>query len=282
MRIATTSDIHIDINGEIVLEALCARIRAVKPDVLIVAGDIATGATTFLTTLLALKACAPHMLVVAGNHDVWTSPAAVAKGIDSWAWLDKLLPALCTEAGVHLLDAGPTVIGGIGFAGSLGWYDLTMREHLLDAPMEAYRTGRFGGLMWNDHRFAHFLDAEGKHLQSEVVAERLRDRLQAHLDSLSCSRVVVATHMLAFERQVHRKDRPGWRFVNAFMGSLRMGELLARDPRIELAIAGHTHIHSDQRIGRLRALVSPLGYAKEWRAPDVAGAVEKALAVVDL
>jgi hypothetical protein len=66
------------------------------------------------------------------------------------------------------------------------------------------------------------------------------------------------------------------------MGSLRMGELLARDPRIELAIAGHTHIHSDQRIGKLRALVSPLGYAKEWRAPDVAGAVEKALAVVDL
>lgn len=282
MRIATTSDIHIDINGQGVLDALCARFREVAPDVIVIAGDIATGATTYLTTLLALKACAPHLLVVAGNHDVWTSPAAVAKGVDSWAWLDKLLPALAAEAGAHLLDAGPVVIGGVGFAGTLGWYDLTMREHLLDAPMEAYRSGRFGGLMWNDHRFAHFRGEDGQNLPCEVIAGRLLDRFSDHLDALDASRVVVATHMLGWDRQIHRKDRPGWRFVNAFMGSLRLGERIARDPRVELAIAGHTHLHSDLRIGRLRALVSPLGYAKEWRAPDVAGAVERSVAVVDL
>ncbi len=282
MRLAITSDIHIDLNGHAVLDALCARVRAVQPDVLIVAGDIATGATTFLSTLLALRPCAPELLVVAGNHDVWTSPGARSQGIDSWAWLDKLLPALCVEAGAHLLDAGPVVLGKVGFAGSLGWYDLTMREHLLDVPPDAYATGRFGGLMWNDHRFAFFDDGAGRALACDVVAERLRARLLDHLAALDCSRVVVATHTLAFERQVFRKERDAWRFVNAFMGSLRTGELIAADRRIELAIAGHTHIPSDQRIGRVRALVSPLGYKKEWRAPDVVGAVEKALAVVDL
>lgn len=282
VRLAVISDIHIDLNGAPVLDALCARVRAVSPDILIVAGDIATGAATFLSTLLALKSCAPELLVVAGNHDVWTSPKARLAGLDSWAWLDKLLPALCTEAGAHLLDAGPVVFGNVGFAGSLGWFDLTMREHLLDVPADAYRTGRFGAVMWNDHRFAHFDDGQGKNLSSEVIAERLRDRLSAHLKGLSTSRVVAVTHMLAWDRQVARRDRAGWSFVNAFMGSLRMGELLQADPRIELAIAGHTHIPSDHRIGRIRALVSPLGYAREWRAPDAVGAVEKALAVVDL
>ncbi len=282
MRLAITSDIHIDLNGDVVLEALCARVRAVKPDVLIVAGDIATGAQTYLATLLALKACAPELLVVAGNHDVWTSPKAKAAGVDSWTWLDKLLPALCVEAGAHLLDAGPVELGGIGFAGSLGWFDLTMREHTLDVPFESYRTGRFGGVMWNDMRFAHFDDGDGRGLISEAIAERLRARLSGHLRELKATRVVAVTHMLAWDRQVARRDRPGWSFVNAFMGSLKMGELLEADKRIELAVAGHTHIASDHRIGRIRALVTPLGYAREWRAPDVTGAVERALAVVDL
>ena len=282
VRLAVTSDIHIDLNGPAVLDALCARIREVRPDVLIVAGDIATGATTFLSTLLALRPCAPEMLVVAGNHDVWTSQEAKARGIDSWTWLDKLLPALCVEAGAKLLDAGPVKLGNIGFAGSLGWFDFTMREHLLDAPMDAYRKGLYAGVRWNDHRYAHFPDAQGETLPSETIAALLRDRLSAHLAALDCNRVVVATHMLAFDRQVFKKDHPAWRFVNAFMGSLRMGELLQADRRIELAIAGHTHVASDHRIGKIRALVSPLGYQKEWRAPTLVGAIYKAVAVVDL
>src|SRR4051812_36698721 len=98
MRLLFTSDIHIDLNGPAVLDALVRRVREQAPDVLIIAGDIATGAATYLRTLLALRAVSPRLLVVAGNHDVWTAPEALAKGVDSWARLDKLLPALCAEA----------------------------------------------------------------------------------------------------------------------------------------------------------------------------------------
>jgi predicted phosphodiesterase len=282
MRLAFTSDIHIDLNGPGVLDALVARAAELAPDVLLIAGDIATGAATYLRTLLALKATSPRLLVVAGNHDVWTTPEALAAGIDSWARLDKLLPALCTEAGAELLDAGPVEIDGVGFAGTLGWYDLSTREHVLDAPMEAYRKGVWGGLRWTDHTYTAWKGPDGEKMGMEEVAGILRERLAAHLAALTTRRIVVATHTLPFGEQIHRKEHPGWRFVNAFMGSLPMGQVIRDDPRVVLAIAGHTHLGSDLRLGRLRAVVSPLGYAKEWRGNTPAAAVAHALKLVEL
>jgi hypothetical protein len=282
MRLAFTSDIHVDINGSSVMDALAARVRELSPDVLLLAGDIATGARTFLGTLLTLKPLVPHLLVCAGNHDIWSGKEAVAKGIDAWTWLDTLLPALCKEAGAHYLDGGPIRIGNTGFAGSLGWYDLTMREHTLDAPPEAYTTGRWGGLKWNDFEYAIWKGEDGAPMAYPEVAERLRTRLAGHMAQLDAPRLVVATHVLAFEQQIHRKEHPGWRFVNAFMGSLPLGQLIRSDPRVVLHIAGHTHRGSDLRIGRLRAVVSPLGYKGEWKASTPAEAVAKALTVIEL
>ena len=110
----------------------------------------------------------------------------------------------------------------------------------------------------------------------------LRERLAGHMRALDAPRLVVATHVLAFEQQIHRKEHPGWRFVNAFMGSLPLGQLIRSDPRVVLHIAGHTHLGSDLRIGRLRAVVSPLGYRGEWKGGTPREAVARALTVVDL
>ncbi|MFZ5481495.1 MAG: metallophosphoesterase family protein [Myxococcota bacterium] len=275
MRIAVTSDVHVDSNGEVVLEALASRVRVIAPDVLVVAGDIATGPVTYLKTLLALRAAAGEVVVVAGNHDVWSSPAQVAAGMDAWKRLDVLLPALCREAGVHDLDAGPVELGGIGFAGTIGWWDLSLRDPDLEVG-DAYGTGVYGGVRWLDHTLAAWGAAP------EVVSERLRARLADQLAALRTDRIVAVTHVLPFEAQVHRASRPVWRFLNAFMGSVALGEVLRADPRVVLAIAGHTHLGSDLRFGGLRAVVSPLGYRREWRGASAEEAVERAVKVVEL
>lgn len=281
MRLAVTSDIHTDVNGPEVLQALVRRARELSPDVLLIVGDIATAPTHWLTTVLALRAVVPRLLLVAGNHDIWTTPEAVAQGLDSWARLDHLLPALAAEAGAEMLDSGPVVIDGIGFVGSLGWFDYSTREHLLDLPTEVYRNGNWEGLRWMDQQRAIWMEGE-KRLEAEEVALRLRERLAGHLRRCEARKLVVATHMLAFAGQVHRKEHPGWRFVNAFMGSLAMGELIRSDPRVHLHVAGHTHLHSDLKLGPLRALVTPLGYRREWLGASPQEAVQKAMRIVEL
>ena len=281
MRFAFTSDIHTDVNGPEVLDALVERCRALSPDLLLIAGDIATSPITWLQTVMALRRATPRLLLVAGNHDVWTTPELALQGLDSWGRLDRLLPALAEEAGAELLDAAPVVVGDLGFVGNLGWYDYSTREPELAVPMETYRRGVFAGLRWNDHQRAIWLEGE-RRMEAEEVAARLRRRLATHLRECPAPRLVVATHTLAFSEQIHRRDHPGWRFVNAFMGSYAMGSLILADPRVELAIAGHTHLGSDLRLGRLRAMVSPLGYRREWQGLTPAEAVERAMKVVEI
>lgn len=282
MRLAVTSDIHIDKNGTDTLQALARRVDELQVDVLVLAGDVATRPTVLLQTFLALRAAAPRVVYVAGNHDVWSAPEAQAAGQHAWWRLDQLLPALCAEAGVDCLDAGAVVIGEVGFVGTLGWYDLSMRDRALDAPEEAYTRGEFHGLRWMDHVYAHFPDEGGRPLRCEAVADRLRARLAAQLASCTARRIVGVTHMVPFDAQLTRKDHPGWRFCQAFIGHRGLGEVLTADPRVELAVAGHTHHGSDLRVGGLRALVSPLGYRAEWLGRPMEEAVARAVTAVTL
>jgi predicted MPP superfamily phosphohydrolase len=281
MRLAITSDIHTDINGPEVLSALVSRVKMLAPEVLVVAGDVATDPVIWAETMVALKEVAPRVVVVAGNHDIWTSPQAVEKGVDSWAKLDTLLPALAKELQIDLLDAGPVVIGNVGFVGTMGWYDLSTREHLLDVPESVYREGIMGGMRWMDHVRAVWLD-KGRKQELEEVAGILLNRLDQQFKEIQAAKLVAITHVLAFAGQIHTKDHPGWKFVNAFIGSLALGERIRKDPRVVLAIAGHTHLHSDLRIGHFRALVTPLGYKREWLGASPEAAVARSLKLVEV
>ncbi len=282
MRLAVTSDIHIDKNGPGALAALAARVRTLEPDVLVLAGDVATSPTTLLETFLALRAAAPRVVYVAGNHDVWSHPEQVARGQHAWWRLDELLPALCREAGVDCLDAAGVEIDGVGFVGTLGWYDLSMKDEALGAPDEAYTRGEFHGLKWMDHVYAVFPGEDGRPMAPWAVADRLRSRLQAQLRACVAPRVVALTHMVAFDEQLHHKPHPGWRFCQAFIGHRGLGDVLRADPRVCLAVAGHTHTPSDLRFGGLRAVVSPLGYRGEWLGRPTEEAVAAAVALVEV
>ncbi len=282
MRLAITSDIHVDMAGPAVTDALCDTLRRLSPDVAIVAGDVATPIPLWRETMEALRACVPRLVVVAGNHDVWRTPEEAEADVGSWDKLDRRLPDAARAVGVDLLDAGSVEIDGVGFVGTMGWFDYSTRDPLLDADLEAYRTGRWRGLRWNDHRHAAWRDETGAPQPDGVVAGILRERLRTQLRASRARRVVAVTHVLPFADQVLQRPLEGWQYANAFMGCLGLGEVLRGESRAVLAVAGHTHRASDLRFGRLRARVSPLGHAREWRGDTPAEAVANAVSVLDV
>ena len=48
-------------------------------------------------------------------------------------------------------------------------------------------------------------------------------------------------HHLPFREAVVQKHNPSWRFGNAFMGAAVFGEILQAEPKVRMAIFGHSH-----------------------------------------
>ncbi|MCU1281672.1 MAG: calcineurin-like phosphoesterase family protein, partial [bacterium] len=128
MRLALTSDLHVDHHPEVV-PLVAERVRALAPDVLIVAGDLSSKLDTLEAALAALRGSAPRLVFVAGNHDLWTLPGAPS----SRERYEREIPALCARAGVDAIGAAPVDIGGVVFCGVTGWYDYSLRNRELDA-----------------------------------------------------------------------------------------------------------------------------------------------------
>jgi 3',5'-cyclic AMP phosphodiesterase CpdA len=75
MRLAVTSDLHFDFQGRFtrpeLIEELVLQLVEVKPDAIVLAGDIAAGFAAFEACLAEFKGLGMPVGVLAGNHDVW-------------------------------------------------------------------------------------------------------------------------------------------------------------------------------------------------------------------
>lgn len=250
--IFATSDLHYGVcpDGDAATRRLAAHLSGARStDVLLLAGDLGVGDEKIAECLALFKNFPGAKLAVPGNHDVWVQPDAP---IDSRERRERL-PKLFRDAGFHPLEEAPITIDGIGFAGCMGWYDYSFRDERLGYPENCYATkcepdseepvwGDAGHVRWP------WSDAE--------VAAQEAERLEAQLQQLAQAReVVVVTHHLPTSRLLFhpRALIPRyWRFVNAFLGSERLGEVITRYPRVRLAICGHNHLPREATIGSQR------------------------------
>jgi predicted MPP superfamily phosphohydrolase len=116
VRAILLSDMHV---GGVTMDTgrlvrIVAQVKALKPDLVLIAGDFASGHDPakvghLVESLAPLSALRPRLGVVAtlGNHDEWTNPALIRHALE--------------RAGVTVIDneavqRGPLVIGGAGDA----------------------------------------------------------------------------------------------------------------------------------------------------------------------
>ena len=214
MRIAFTSDLHVDITpqNQKLLPYLAEEFRRLEPDVIVLAGDIANTLGGWEEGLKHFRAINVRKLIIPGNHDVWIeSMNALKRGQDS-AWkYQTALPEYAARFGFHYLPSQPMVLGDIGFAGSLGWYDYSLRDKRLDSVLSEsiYERAQFPEGEWNDVRKAAWLrdpySGNWKRRRLRVsdveVCEKMRSELSRDLEKIreQASTLVVAIHTTPVE-----------------------------------------------------------------------------------
>lgn len=279
LRVAAISDLHVDFpENEAAAASVAAALVEADPDVVIVAGDLSPSARLLREALAGLSAAVPRALrlFVPGNHDVWCGLGPDDGGAGaSRVKYEEAIPGIVRDAGFHPLWAdGPVVRGGVGFCGTMGWYDYGFRADIFaEEADEFFARKRYGPLRWGDARRARFGEDDPS------VARRLERDLARDLAALAArdevASIVAVTHVLPYRDLVpySRRGNAAWDYCCAFLGSAGLGRTIDEQGggRVRLVVSGHIHIPTDRDLGGgKRALIAPLGYpGKEWRgAPD--------------
>lgn len=292
MKIAFISDLHVDISPESfnLIDYLIERLLSLKPDVFIIAGDIAAITQTFEKTLKRFSALSCNKLLVAGNHDIWIdSPSNLQKGIHSGVKYRELLPQICKRNNFIYLGLEPYSLDGIGFVGTIGWYDYTLRNKKYDTmfSLETYRSKQYGKrFTWNDSNFAYWMDGvKNRRKTDEEVAQEMETSLKHQLQSLTCQKInniVVVIHHVPFRKMLLYPNLLPFDFFSAFMGSEGLGKIIREENTVTHTICGHSHLKSSLKIGNVQAMKSPVGYPKEWRTKNLSELIEERLSCFEI
>ncbi len=256
LELAFTADLHWGhhARGMEANHALVRFLCAHPPDVLVLAGDIGTGAY-FAECLAAFAAIPCRKALVPGNHDVWVPSEAPH---DSFQLYREQLPGVAQAHGFHYLDEGPFLLpeADLALVGSINWYDYSwslaaLRERF---PEELHRleSKRFTRGRHNDANYVRWPHTDGT-FTAEVVA-RFRDHLTQACNAVD--RAIVVTHHppfygLGFPRPCPPTslDSLLW---DALCGNQAMErELEKAETRIPFAFCGHTHRARTNRLGAI-------------------------------
>lgn len=260
MRILATADLHYNVpRSRHLVDQLVPRMLADRPHAIMLLGDLAGADLAMLDECLDLFANfeGPKMLV-GGNHDLW-----VPAGGSSQTRFERELLEQAHAHGFHYLEDKPLLVDGVGFAGTIGWYDYSFRLERLAIPLRFYQAkvgpGAAKALTEHNHLLGSDLTDEhfrararwmdGVHVRFDVTDEQftrhLLDKLEDHLHYLvdKTGMIVVGMHHVPFAQMVRYRGNPGWDFAAAFLGSARFGELLGKYPQVRYCLCGHSHEH---------------------------------------
>ena len=199
MRIAALADTHAREGDRARMAALFANVQD-RADVVVVAGDLTQhGRPEEMAVLVSVLAEVPiPVIVVFGNHDHEFGGVVECSH-------------MLRSAGVHLLNPGRIVIGGVGFAGAKGY------------------AGGFG-----DRMVRSFGEASLKAFVAESAIEATS--LQTELLALPTKTRIAVTHFAPVRATVTGEPPE----IHAFLGTSRLAEAID-EGRATVCFHGHAH-----------------------------------------
>ena len=250
MKIAAISDLHLDINRDYpVLEALRDEVEESGASYLLVAGDVSEDFRLTGDKMRKLdESSSFSVLYVPGNHDLW-SPEPDRYGIDYIYSFFKDDERCLT--GKEMVD------GDVAFIGDVGWYDYSFGNHCCFSD-EMFEKMTYMGRTWQDGiRNPWTRDNRGRcSLQLEGI--------ESSLGRVEGRKIVAMTHMLPIREFTVLDARPEWEYFNAFLGSLRFGDLF-ESRGVSYSVSGHVHYRKETEKNGVCYICPCLGYYSEWR-----------------
>jgi len=286
MRLLVTADLHYNhaVSQPRAIE-LIDKMNQAGGDVLLLVGDTAVADGDWLEKCLSRFKFSGPKLLVAGNHELWT------KGTDSAAIHASLLPARAAALGWKCIESDPFVAGDIVVVGSVGWYDYSFASPNLGIPHRFYQhkispgaaehlglfpelfspsediteTARQTMARWNDGKFVKLGRSD-----EQFLGELLR-RLDLQLSAIPAHYTAIcAIHHIPFRELLPPHRGQQWDFARAYLGSDKIGQLLARHETIRRVFCGHSHWPVTAQIGNIHAVNVGSGYrAKTFWSGDV-------------
>lgn len=254
VRIAMTSDNHIDINqldADVLIQQQAECIRQQHIDIYLIAGDLFNDFNKSAAYVAKLSRLVPHTMVkfIAGNHDM-------LKGVD-YATLESVGPAgYLHNQFVDIPNTDCRIIG------NNGWYDYSFATSVDRTPEQFAAWKR-----------AYSVDGQIKQPMADVARMDIvltQVRAQFEAARQAGKQILFMTHFVPSDHYVHLTgDNRFWNVYVGLLGSQRLGDLIS-EFNVEQVLFGHLHIKPEPvQIGPTTYFNQSVGYGtkrhNEWR-----------------
>lgn len=249
MRIALTGDLHYGITRSNELKKFATNVKMAEADAFVIAGDVAevlNGPNSFSSCLqIFRKAIDCPILVLAGNHDLYSRPEFVHNSADLWS---NMLKSMTEDAGCHYLETSNFVVGNVAIVGSYLHYDYSARDKVGPCgvlPEEWYITNKRDIIVDGTYHIGLPPDKQF----SEEIGQAFRHRLSAAQDDPQIETIVVVTHVPCMECLVTRRPYDfQWSSGTPFFGNLSSESFIRSCSKVRYVFSAHSHVEQSGEI----------------------------------
>lgn len=232
MKIIIASDLHYQEDNYDRVEEFIQSINETGAETLFILGDIASGVILTSKCLQLFRDFKLGKYFIAGNHDIWS------KNFNSLEIYNGFLPNIGKKFDFKFLEGQPIIINGIGFVGTIGWYDYSFRDKDWDIPFEYYLNKSIPDVTtWVDKLMVNWDLIDGD-FTNQTIKNLEEDIKMVYEKS---QRMVCLCHHVPFFELLPDENNEISRFYRAFSGSEKIGKLINKYPKIKYVFCGHTH-----------------------------------------
>jgi len=243
--IKIVSDIHLEFYKSI--NPVISKLNwSDNEDILILAGDIGKPFTdTYYNFLRYASLKFKHIILVAGNHEYWSSN----KTHDALKL--KLVELASKFKNVYFLDDASVILDGVKYIGATLWSDISKNSYEVKEGMNDYS------------KIKHYLGNGKNKMKKKIIPSQTLiwhntsvEYLKKEIKDTEIPIIIVTHHLPSFQ-SLKGNSKDG--MSSAYATNL---EFMIKSP-IKLWVHGHNHQTVDYNIGSTRVVCNPLGYPDE-------------------